>query len=1006
MTKISLSGRWTLNPVLNHLTPEEARGLPADIPIPVPGDIASALLAANLIPDPFAGRAELECLWIGRTDWRLSTVFTIPSDNSSDNSSDRLTHALLAFPVLDTVAEIIVNGKETARSRNMFRPLFIEVTPEVRPGAANTLDVIIRSPETYTAEAAENLPYPVPFTGHFPWEWRHRNLLRKAACHGGWDWGLTLLTGGIYQEPTLTLNAPGRAEYLSAQAVPVPESDQWHLTVTLDYESRESGHLAVSYTLRPFVPSPAPPAEISLPVSAGGAPQPLQGAPRPPAPPPPPILTQTRTHPLAPGPNRLEITLTVESPQLWWPAGHGTPALYELEVVLVHQTLVPGGPDPSRPAPPGTPPQQSPDAPLHPSFTAPPSAPPGGPPQQQAAPAHSPGGPPEQQAGPPHSPDAPFDAPPEQQAAPAHSPVGPPEQQSAPAPPFSEKLTRRIGFRTVEVIVENDEVGRSMAFRVNGRDIFAKGANWIPVDAFPARQTPGVYRRLLTDAVRANMNMIRLWGGGQYENDAFYEICDELGLMIWHDMMFSCSLYPAREDFLAEVDAEIRHQIRRLEHHPAIVIWCGNNENLGALTWFPESRDNRDRYLVDYDRLNEGIIGRAVKELDPRRTWWPSSPSAGEGDYSDCWHDDTKGDMHYWSVWHEGKPFEAYYEVTPRFCSEFGFQSFPLLPGVASFTRDDDRNITSPVMRHHQKNSGGNTRILGTMARYFRMPADFADFLWLSQVQQAWAMRTAVDYWRSRRPVCMGALYWQLNDLWPVASWSGIEYSGSWKLLHYEAARFFAPVSLSLYKKDGFVHLWGLNDTPRDAHGAVCLKLMSFTGEELQVWNLGDRRCPAGSAAEFISLPMDTLRAPSSGNFPSAPPSNAAVNSIIPDVVDEGLTDRFITAEWHPPSAPSPEVNSFPQVTTSLFLTPPRDCELQSASVKVSPGAAPDTLTLETDVPAFFVTPETRCPGRFSDAGFTLLPGAPVTLRFIPSDAGPVKNLAENPRIRHLRSVY
>ena len=276
MTKIDLSGRWTLNPVLNHLTPEEARGLPADIPIPVPGDIASALLAANLIPDPFAGRAELECLWIGRTDWRLSTVFTIPSDNSSD----RLTHALLAFPVLDTVAEVIVNGKETARSRNMFRPLFIEVTPEVRPGAANTLDVIIRSPETYTAEAAEKLPYPVPFTGHFPWEWRHRNLLRKAACHGGWDWGLTLLTGGIYQEPTLTLDAPGRAEYLSAQAVPVPESDHWNLTVTLDYESREAGSLAVSYTLRPFVPSPAPPAEGALP--------PLQGAPRPPAPQPPP----------------------------------------------------------------------------------------------------------------------------------------------------------------------------------------------------------------------------------------------------------------------------------------------------------------------------------------------------------------------------------------------------------------------------------------------------------------------------------------------------------------------------------------------------------------------------------------------------------------------------------------------------------------------------------------------------------------------------------------------
>ena len=216
-----------------------------------------------------------------------------------------------------------------------------------------------------------------------------------------------------------------------------------------------------------------------------------------------------------------------------------------------------------------------------------------------------------------------------------------------------------------------------MTFRVNGRDIWAKGANWIPLDALPSRQGSDRYRQLLGDMVRANMNMVRLWGGGQYERDIFYDLCDELGLLVWHDMMFACSTYPADPAFLDNVRREIRYQILRLKEHPSIALWCGNNENVGALTWYPETRANRDRYIIDYDRLNEGAVGSTIRSLDPDRTWWPSSPSAGPDDFSDNWHSDGRGDMHYWSVWHEGKPLEAYYDVTPRFCSEFGYQSFP-----------------------------------------------------------------------------------------------------------------------------------------------------------------------------------------------------------------------------------------------------------------------------------------------------------------------------------------
>jgi len=394
------------------------------------------------------------------------------------------------------------------------------------------------------------------------------------------------------------------------------------------------------------------------------------------------------------------------------------------------------------------------------------------------------------------------------------------------------RIEKRIGFRTIALLLEDDETGRGMTFAVNGKKIFCKGANWIPADALPSRQTPKRYEQLLADAVTANMNMLRVWGGGQYESEVFYELCDEKGLMIWQDFMFSCSAYPATEWFLEGVEAEIRHQVKRLKDHPCITVWCGNNENLGALNWYPESREHPARYLVDYDRLNEGVVGRIVRQLDPGRPWWPGSPSAGEGDYSDNWHDDTKGDMHYWSVWHEGKNFEAYYEVTPRFCSEFGFQSFPSMETVRHYAPEEQWNVTSPYMEHHQRSPRGNTNIVGTMTRYFRMPETFENFLYLSQVQQALAVKTAVEYWRSRRPACMGILYWQLNDVWPVASWSSIEYSGRWKLLHYAAQKFYCPVHVAAYCADGKnLEIVGIKDTVKKCSGTIRVQFIDFAGK-------------------------------------------------------------------------------------------------------------------------------------------------------------------------------
>lgn len=853
MSTASLSGNWVLNAVSDSM-PKEAAVLPPDIPISIPGDIAQALLDAGHISDPYFGRNELDALWIGRTDWSLGTAFTL-DEESARRASDS---AVLDFDVIDTVAELLLNGESIGSGANMFRRLTLDITGKLKVGK-NSLEVIIRSPEAYTDEEAGKLPYPIPHTNQFPWQWNHRNLLRKVACHGGWDWGITLMTGGIYEMPVLTLGRSGRIESLTTRQEKLPDGDNWALTVSVEYFSRMAQEVILEYIFNG--------------------------------------KTFQKVFDVSPGTHVLEQLIEVKNPNLWWPAGQGEQFLYELTV-------------------------KSPE----------------------------------------------------------------------------ETLTKNIGFRTAEVIVEDDSIGRSMSFCINGRDIFAKGANWIPVDAFPSRQTPEVYRRLLGDAVEANMNMIRLWGGGQYEKDVFYDICDELGIMIWHDMMFSCSLYPSDRKFLSEVDGEVRYQVKRLKDHPSIVLWCGNNEDLGALTWFPESRENRDRYVVDYDRLNEGVIGRAVRELDPDCTWWPSSPSAGYGDYSDCWHDDSKGDMHYWSVWHEGLPFESYYDVIPRFCSEFGFQSFPGFKTVAGYAPEDQWNPTSPVMRHHQKNNAGNTIILSTMARYFRMSSDFADFLYLSQVQQAWAIRTAVEYWRSQRPVSMGALYWQLNDLWPVASWASIEYDGTWKLLHYEARRFFAPLWVSLYKKDGNLHVVGLNDNPEAAGGRLVVRLMGFDGSEIEFWNFADLECPAGSALEFVKIPLAELEKEGARKYPDGQKPHDTDEA---DVVDEGFTDRFVSVEWYVGSG------SEGPVISSLFLTKPRDCELADAEITVSSGSQAGTIRLETDAPAFYVSLESDVPGRFEDAGFTLLPGSPRELFFIPVGDGELpSDFVSGVEIRHLRGTY
>lgn len=400
-----------------------------------------------------------------------------------------------------------------------------------------------------------------------------------------------------------------------------------------------------------------------------------------------------------------------------------------------------------------------------------------------------------------------------------------------------QSQSKQIGFRQIEI--KNEEGG--LVVCVNDRDIFCKGADFIPTDAIRGNQTKEKAQYLLQSCLEANMNMLRIWGDGHFMEDWFYDLCDQMGILLWHDCMFGCSMYPATEDFLENVRKEMEYQVPRLHDHACLALWCGNNEDLGAITWYEESKNNPVRYIVDYDRLNEGVLGATIRRLAPDQMFRPSSPCAGPGDYSDNWHSDDKGDMHYWTVWHEGKDFEAYYDVKPRFCSEFGYQSFPSLCTVAAFCPSNQRNLTSPVMEHHQKNDRGNSIIIENFTRYFRFPNGFENMLYLSQVQQAMAIKTAVEYWRSLRPHCMGILYWQLNDNWPVASWSSIDYFGKWKMLHYAAKHFYSPVLPILYQKDGKIELCVVNDSVNEySNCTLTLYTRTFKGKEVnkRVFNL------------------------------------------------------------------------------------------------------------------------------------------------------------------------
>ena len=352
---------------------------------------------------------------------------------------------------------------------------------------------------------------------------------------------------------------------------------------------------------------------------------------------------------------------------------------------------------------------------------------------------------------------------------------------------------RRIGLRTVTMNTDKDEWGNCFAHEVNGVKIFAMGADYIPEDNLFSRITKERTRKLLSDAAEANHNCIRIWGGGYYPDDYFFDACDELGLLVWIDFMFACASYELDDAFEANIRAEVVDNVRRIRHHACLALWCGNNEM--ETQTLDEAWEPSIKQKYDYIKIFEYIIPQVLKEEDPVTFYWPSSPSSG-GNYDNPW-DEDRGDTHYWDVWHGNKPFTEYRKFRFRYLSEFGFQSFPCLKTVKTFAEEEDLNIFSRVMEMHQRNVAANGKILNYLSATYRYPECFENLLYASQLLQADAIRYGVEHFRRWRGRCMGAVVWQLNDIWPVASWASIDYYGRWKALHYAEKKMFAPVMIS-----------------------------------------------------------------------------------------------------------------------------------------------------------------------------------------------------------------
>ncbi|GAA0365049.1 glycoside hydrolase family 2 TIM barrel-domain containing protein [Alkalibacterium iburiense] len=420
----------------------------------------------------------------------------------------------------------------------------------------------------------------------------------------------------------------------------------------------------------------------------------------------------------------------------------------------------------------------------------------------------------------------------------------------------------RTGLRDIQLVMKEDDYGQTFQFELNGTPLFIKGANHIPHDLFLPSIDDNKYTEEIDSALDAHMNMIRVWGGGIYEKDVFYNYCDEKGLLVWQDFMFACSMYPGTSEFLNNVEKELEENITHLRNHPSIAVWCGNNEidsmwkEYGENTswgwgWKSQySDEHRKEVWQAYDTLFHKLIPEKLKVLHPDNNYWPSSPMA-ELTYDENQHASLKrhrGDIHFWNVWHSRAPIEDYTHFIGRFMSEYGFQSFPERSTYEKIAPDQSLSITSESVSHHQKNKSGNDLIFDYLSQYYKKPKDFDSYLYLSQLLQGYAFDTAIRNHRKAMPYCMGTLYWQLNDAWPGASWSSIDYYGNWKASHYAVKKAYQKSILYLEDKGSIIHIYGVTDS---------LENQSVT-LEVYLGQFSSKASPTKSLTQEVDLPKQS----------------------------------------------------------------------------------------------------------------------------------------------------
>lgn len=665
----------------------------------VPGTVHQDLIRHELLPDPFYGTNEKKIQWVENEDWEYRTSFVVSEEQLKRDDVQ------LIFEGLDTYADVYLNGSLLLKADNMFVGYTLPVKPVLRSGE-NLLHIYFHSPIRQTLPQFESngFNYPADNDHHE----KHLSVFtRKAPYSYGWDWGIRMVTSGVWRPVSLRFYDVAtigdyHVKQLALTDSKAQLSNELQINSILDQQTNAELRITVSLEGKEV-------AEVKQPIV------------------------------LQPGINSFNLPIEITDPVRWMPNGWGKPTLYDFSSQIICNNQI------------------------------------------------------------------------------------------------VAEQSHRIGLRTVKLVNEKDADGESFYFEVNGIPMFAKGANYIPQDALLPNVTSQRYETLFQDIKEANMNVVRVWGGGTYEDNRFYDLADENGILVWQDFMFACTPYPSDPTFLERVEAEACYNIRRLRNHASLAMWCGNNEILEALKyWGYQKKFTPEVYqgmLTGYDKLFRELLPAKVKELDADRFYVHSSPYLANWGRPESW---GIGDSHNWGVWYGQKPFESLDTDLPRFMSEFGFQSFPEMKTIATFAAPEDYQIESEVMNGHQKSSIGNALIRTYMERDFIVPDKFEDFVYVGLVLQGQGMRHGLEAHRRNRPYCMGTLYWQLNDSWPVVSWSSIDYYGNWKALHYQAKRAFAPIHINPVQLGDSLSVYLLSDCLDNKEQMTLeMKVIDFEGKKL-----------------------------------------------------------------------------------------------------------------------------------------------------------------------------